>query len=340
MAAAPPGATRREDSFRELSLSEILSLRDWYRFVPETIGLLVVLSLVPAVLPGGTGGANAPHPFWIPVLLMAGHYGIMGGLFSAIAAGAALYVGGLPVQSAAQDFYAYAGIVAAQPSAWFGTALVLGGLRTLHIHHQSTVEGQLDQARAAAADLADGLERALQEIGRLDERIAADASTLASVLHGLAKLDMSDTRSLVSSMADAIRYGVGASSFAVYLLAPNGPQPCLGVLDGTRLTTQAVPPLAPEIADSLARGSVGPAEKGDSVGNATGLIWEAIRTAGSAEPLGIVACSRLMPSRDGAIARRRLNEICRVLAVLLSRCPDSEEPAETVHSHMLALAAN
>ena len=89
------------------------------------------------------------------------------------------------MQSATQDFYAYAGIVAAQPCAWFGTALILGGLRTLHIHHQTELQERLDQTGLAAEDLADGLERAVSEIERLEQRIAGDSRTLASFLHSL-----------------------------------------------------------------------------------------------------------------------------------------------------------
>jgi hypothetical protein len=338
MAASLAGATPQL-SFRELSLTEMLSLSDWRRFVPETIGLLVALCFGSAVLPVLAGHGNAPHPFWVPVLLMSGQYGIMGGLFSAIAASAALYIDGLPPQSAAQDFYAYAGAVAAQPSAWFATALVLGGLRTLHIHHQGRLQDRLEQSQLAAGDLGDGLEHALQEIERLEQRIAADSCTLASLLHSFAKLDMRDAQALIGSMADVIRYGVGANSFAIYLNGPHGPEPCLGVQDGARLTTEAVPPLEPSLADALASGGIQAADPADGAGAGTDLIWHAIRVEGSLEPLGMVACSRLMPSRDRAIAERRLDEICRVLAVLLSACPDGLAAActRTTNESILAL---
>ena len=124
---ATDGAVRRPRLARERSLTEMMSISDWYWFVPETIGLLLLIALFRAVLPAGASGVGMPHPFWIPVLLMSGQYGIMGGLFATLAASAALFVSGLPPQSAAQDFYAYAGVVAAQPCGWFATALITGG---------------------------------------------------------------------------------------------------------------------------------------------------------------------------------------------------------------------
>src|SRR5580704_14960111 len=145
---------------RERSLTEMMSLSDWHRFVPESIVLLVVIVVVQTILPEGPAGlASLPHPFWIPVLLMSVQYGIMGGLFATLSATTAFFIGELPVQYATQDFYGYAGIVAALPCGWFGTALVLGGLRTLHIHQHTVLQERLDQTTMAAEDLAGGLER-------------------------------------------------------------------------------------------------------------------------------------------------------------------------------------
>jgi hypothetical protein len=310
---------RRSYQARERSLTEMMSLSDWHRFVPESLGLLVVIMFVRTQLSGGpTGLGSMPHAFWVPVLLMSGQYGIMGGLFATLSATAAFFMGGLPAQSATQDFYAYAGIVAAQPCAWFGTALLLGGLRTLHIHHQTDLQERLEQTGQAADDLADGLECAVHQIERLEHRIATDSSTLASFVHSLAKLELSDRRSLLASIADVIRYGVGATSFAIYLKGAHGLEPYLGVEDGARVAATAITPLAP--AQLHAIGGAGedtaPAVNGDGLAR-----WAPIRLAGAAKLVGVVVCTRLQPSQDPAIAMRRLNEVCRVLAVLLSACP-------------------
>jgi hypothetical protein len=303
---------------RERSLTEMMPLSDWRRFIPETIGLLVVISLARTQLPSGLASlGNMPHPFWIPVLLMSGQYGIMGGLFATLAATAAFFLSGLPAQSATQDFYAYAGIVAAQPCAWFGTALVSGGLRTLHIHHQTDLQERLDQTGLAAADLADGLERAVSEIERLEHRIATDSGTLARFLHSLAKLELSSPRALVASVADVIRYAVGATSFAIYLKGARGLEPCLGVEDGSRVPAGLLSPaLLREIHSGVT--DVAPGVNGDD--RARAPRWAPISLAGAAEPVGVVVCHRLLPSQDPAIAVRRLNEVCRVLAVLLAAC--------------------
>jgi hypothetical protein len=308
---------------RDRSLIEILSLTDARQFVPESLGLLALIWLVRTWLMDGSAGPSAmPHPFWIPVLLMSGQYGIMGGLFAALAATAVFFVGGLPAQSATQDFYDYAGMVAAQPCAWFGTALVLGSLRTSHMQHQGELQEQLEQTGLMAEEMSDGLERAIGEIERLEHRIATDHTTLAALLHGLAKLKVGDRRSLVASIADVIRFGVGATSFAVYLNGRRGLEPCVGIVDGVSVAPTAIPPLpAGPRPDSDRRAEGGP-PTADEDGITPMPLWAPIRQVDvDIEPAGVVVCTRLHPSQDPAIAHRRLHEICRVLAVLLAACP-------------------
>jgi hypothetical protein len=318
------GPGRRPGNLRQPSLTQIMSLSDWPRFIPESLGLLLVISLVRIALPDGPVGLGSmPHPFWIPVLLMASQYGIMGALFATLAATGVFFVTELPAQSATQDFYAYAGMIAVQPCAWFGAALVLGSLRTLHIHHNGELQERLDEAGLAAENLADGLTGAVGEIERLEKRIAADSSTLASFLHSLAKLELRDRPSLVASIADVIRHGVGASSFTIYLKGGCGLEPYLGIEEGSRVAPTAIAPLAPCLLHATSNEATAAAPGTSRNGLADTSHWAPIRRSNSAETVGIVVCTRLHPSQDPVIAVRRLNEVCRVLAVLLSACPDT-----------------
>jgi HAMP domain-containing protein len=304
----------------------MLSLSDWRYFVSESTGLLVVISLVRTMLPAlsdSSGSGSMPHPFWIPVLLMSGQYGIMGGLFATLAATAALFVNGLPPQSATQDFYAYAGVIAVQPCAWFATALVLGGLRTLHIHQQTELQQQFDRAQMAAKEVADGLEHAVTEIERLEQRIASDSSTLAAFLQSLAKLELRDRKSLLTSIANVVRYGVGATSFTIYLNTTHGLEPYLGVEDGSRLTSTAIPLPPPSLVHEAPGRAKNDATVARDDDTARTLHWAPIRLGDAAEPLGVVVCNSLLPSQDPAVAKRRLSEVCRVLAMLLSVCPET-----------------
>jgi len=283
-----------------------------------------VISLVKmTIFDGYVAPGSMPHPFWIPVLLMSCQYGVMGGLFATLAGTSWFFFGGLPPQSATQDFYDYAEVVAGQPCGWFATAFVLGGLRSLHIHHENGLREQLDQIRLAAEDLVDGLENAIGEVERLEHRIAADSTTLTSFMHSLAKLDLRDRASLIGGIGDLLRHGVGATSFVVYLKGLHGLEPMLGVDNGSSLTPAAIAPLAPSLLEELrtgvaARGTL-PVMAGDR--QARMPHWAPIGLAGPAGPAGVVVYSRLQPSQNPAVAARRLDDLCRVLAVLLSACP-------------------
>jgi hypothetical protein len=307
-------ALRRSQSMsrrplRERTLSELLLIADWRWFVPETLGLLAIVMLVRPLLPDGLGGAGTlAHPFWIPVLLMSAQFGIMGGLFAALSASAAYLLNGVPAQSAMQDFYGYAGVVAVQPCAWCATALVLGGLRTLHIHIQATLEDQLDQTSLTADALADALQSAVGEIDRLEQRIATDTTTLANLLDSLANLDISNRRTLLAGMAEVIRCGVGAADFMICVDSLRGEKPCLVSKDGVTVEDAKL------IDGTMATPTTdGPANVPLAV---------LIRQNANAKPLGTVTCQRLLPEQVPGIAGQRLNAVSCLLAALLPVCPD------------------
>lgn len=323
----PPGLASGDGvrTLHERPLAEMLSLSDWRSFLPETVGLLALLWLADAAYPAGLAAPGIPHPYWVPVLLMSCQYGVMAGLFATLAATAAFCLDGLPDRSAAQDFYAYAAVVAGQPCAWFGAALVLGGLRTLHIHQQSQIREEFGHTRRSAEDLADGLERAVGEIARLERRIATDSSTLTSFIHSLSKLDVSDRKALAEGLARVIRNGVGATTFAVYLRSGDTLEPLLAVENGASLPPGALVPPDPSVFGGAADGK---AIRNAALPGGRGNLeapprWSLIPAPATGETLGIVVYAPLPPSHDHGAADRRLVNLCRFLGILLSAYPRS-----------------
>ena len=199
------------------TLLELMSLTDWTRFVPETLGLLIVIALLRgAIGEAFTAPEGMPHPFWIPVLLMSAQYGIMGGLFAVLAAGGLFLATELPAHSAIQDFYDYAAVAAVQPCAWFAATLVLGGLRTLHMHHAAALKEQLGETKEAAADLAERLEDAVSEIALLEYRIATDTATTMALLDALTGVDLTSRAALLASAPAFVRLATGFRTVRLY----------------------------------------------------------------------------------------------------------------------------
>lgn len=303
-------------------LAEMLSIADWRSFLPETVGLLALMSLALVLYPAAFAALGMPHPYWVPILLMSCQYGVMAGLFATLAATAAFFLGGLPDRSAGQEFYAYAAVVAGQPSAWLGTALILGALRSLHIHHQNQLREELQQTRHSAEDLADGLERAVGEVARLERRIATDSSTLASFIHGLSRLDLSDRASLAESLADLLRHGLGATTFAVYLRHGGLLEPLLAVENGAALPPGTPMPPPPALGGATGEGpGRGKAQPGGPRGLEEPSRWSPILAPATGEVLGaVVYAPSPAQAADGA-ADRRLAGLCRFLGLLLSGRP-------------------
>ena len=312
------------------SLLELMSLKNFRRFVPETLGLLLAIVLVRGVLLRGMldaslPGASGPHlAFWIPVLLMASQYGIMGGLFAALSTSLLVLATELPAQSAAQDFYDYASFAAAQPCAWFTAALVLGGLRTLHMHKQSQLQDQLEDARAAAEELATQLAGSAREMALIELRIAADTATTAVLIDAFARVDLSSGPALLASFANIVRHGAGAESFAVFLRDGTDLVARFGLEKGAPIpdAVLSLMPLPPPAA-------VGRDDPGVATipGAAAGLpIRLPIRVSDAAEPFGCLVCTGIAPAQTPAAAARRLKEICCLLAKLL---PPDAVPAAT-----------
>jgi hypothetical protein len=309
---------------RERRLSEMLSIADWRRFAPESAALLAVIWAARAyVLGDAAAPETAPHPFWMAVMLMSAQYGVMGGLFATVLATGSFFITGLPAQSASQDFYAYAAVLAAQPCAWFGIALLLGGLRTLHIHHQTELEEQLEEARLMAEHLGEGLERALEEVARLEKRIAIDTGTLASFDEAVRRLTLRDRSTLVTSITELIRHAVRATSFSIYLEGARGLEPAGGIENGAPLAAAAIGALPPSMLDEMRGSAASHGRPAAGSAHARYLpFWSPIRVVDSAELLGVVVCTRLQRSQDPAVAARRLDGLCHMLALLLSARPE------------------
>ena len=293
----------------------------WRRQALETLALLAMIAIGQRRVVGADL-SGLPHPYWAPVLLASCQYGVAGGVIAAAAA-SAVYVLELSPQSAAQDFYAYARSAALQPAMWFATALVVGGLRSLHMHQSAELSEQLAASRRRAADLCDGLEKAVAEIGALERRIAQDASSLSAVARALAKIDMRDRRTAAASLGDLFRVGAGAASFVVYLRDAGGYAPVLAVVDDIPRPTASMPTV-PEadmdamIADSAAL-AMATGEGGEPVPKR--MVVAAPPVAERAERLAALVCT-LDGSQDPRAFRRRAEDLARLFAAVLAACPD------------------
>lgn len=313
-------ADERESAarFEEPNLLSMLSLSDWRWFVPETLGLLAVIAGLEFWLGqslGGTGGL--PHAYWLPVLLASAQYGVVAGMLASMATIGCYVAFGLPPQSAAESFYDYAGVVAAQPAAWLAAALVLGGLRSLHIHQQAELQAKLNAAQRTAVDLADGLESAADEIGKLERSIAYENGSVASLVRSFSRLDFTDRASVIASFCALIRYGVGAQTFAIFLKQGEQYKPVAAIEDDVAVPAAALASLDAAVIEPAASRVANVDASAIGIGTSECCLLGRVvgRKSGTME--GVIVCLRLDSMVDLERAQRRLASLGLALHTIL-----------------------
>ena len=327
------GGHRTDDrgaAHRAWSPLEMLSPTGWRRQVLETFVFLAVIVVSQRWSFGAAEIPGLPHPYWLPVLLASCQYGVSGGMI-ATAAASVLYLFRLSPPSGAQEYYAYAGMVAVQPAAWLATALVLGGLRNLHIHQSAELADQIAACRRRANDLNDALERATAEIIALERRIALDMSSVAALSRSFSLIDMSDRRAAVMSLGELFRVATGTSTFTVYLKDRNGYAPVWAVEEDTPRSTKSMVPLTLSTIESMITGNTARGTTGDIEGSDSGAGCYVVRVPPSdvgSKPLAAIVCE-LQKSQDARQFRRRADELGRAFATILYACPNPASGARS-----------
>lgn len=309
------------------SLIELLSVESWRRFVLETLLLVAAATAFQLMVYGSTVvPAGAFHPYWVPVLLIACQHGVMAGMFATVVCCVGYFGFGIPSYLVSEDFHVNAAAIAAQPAAWLAATLVLGGLRTLHMHRQTELAERLKMAEHRTEDFADALERVTEEIRSLEARIAAQLADAATVSHTLANLDLTSRRRAVASFCDLLRFCGGASTFTLYLIEGREAPVALAVVDDVVCPVEPFAPLdAAALQAALTRAASRlPMGQDPASGSQEAHVSILALDEPGAQPLGLIVCSAFRTNEDVGHARQRLDELCRALAKILSMCPPAQ----------------
>ena len=301
--------------------SRLISLTGWRRQILETFVFLAMIAVFQRQWSGVEEIPGLPHPYWLPVLLASCQYGVRGGMVATVAA-SVVYWFGLPPPSAAQDFYTYAGTVAVHPSAWLATALVVGGLRNLHMHQYAELADELAASGLRASDLGDALERATAEINALERRIASDMSSLAALSRSLSLIDLSDRRAAAMSCGELFRIGSGARTFTVYLKDRDGYVPVWAVENDTPHPIKSIAPLPLTAIESMMNESANRIAEVRGTESAAGRYVVSVPPSDvGAKPLAVIVCES-QNSQDLRWFYRRADELGRAFAAILYACPN------------------
>ncbi len=159
-----------------------------------------------------------PHPFWLPVILIAAQYGLREGIISAAIASILLTVGNLPAHSLLTDKYTYLFAVTWQPMLWFIVSLLIGAMRTRHINERSNLITQLEQIKEQHQNTQNSFKQLEHTKHILDARIASQISTASMAFHSARKLYQMDDNKVLANLSELVKTILSASKFSIYLL--------------------------------------------------------------------------------------------------------------------------
>lgn len=126
--------------------------------------------------------AISPHPFWAIVLLTAVQYGTNAAMAAAVAATVTLLTGELPAQTFDQNRFEYLFMLAKLPVLWLLSAVALGELALRHRRQRDDAIEIAQSERGRADDLSEAYDTARSALDRIEEYVAAEATSTARVL--------------------------------------------------------------------------------------------------------------------------------------------------------------
>lgn len=192
-----------------------LALTPWMR---ELIFLFVPFLLIELALPGSARlAAMHPHPFWIPVLLMATQHGLGAGLSAAGLATVIASIIGWPVQAGAEDLYDYSNRVWREPIMWIGASVVLGCLREQQLDKMSSLRSRLVEANVQRQRVAAEFQDLCAHLEGVERRMATtEDRSLSSAHAALQSLAVAEPDNARDALATAMGIWVGRSVYRVF----------------------------------------------------------------------------------------------------------------------------
>jgi len=159
-----------------------------------------------------------PHPFWIPVLLIASQYGIREGIVSAAIAIALFLIGNIPSQSLMEDNYSYVFAISQLPIYWVIAALLFGAIRARQIHRNNTTSLELNELKSQNKKLHNAYLQLENNKKVLDFRIASQLNTASMAFHAAIKIQKMEKKTVLIGISELVNNILSPDKFSIFLL--------------------------------------------------------------------------------------------------------------------------
>lgn len=184
----------------------------------ESVIFYAVLLLIDLVFMDGTRfWGVAPHPFWLPVLILTMHYGTNAGIIASVLGTVFLLLGNVPEQTMNQDLYEYVGSIVVQPILWFLAALILGELRMRHIRERDQLRAKVYQLQDQSKTIGDAYQRLQNVKMELERRIATHMKSVVSLYDAAKAIENLNDKDIYQSIGQIVKNIVNPDKFSIYL---------------------------------------------------------------------------------------------------------------------------
>lgn len=188
----------------------------------ETILMLIVLVVIDLLFFDHTRFWDVnPHPFWIPVLLIAGQYGTAEGIFAAAMATLFLLIGNIPPAPEGVDHYDHLYSIAINPILWFVAGWGLGELRQRHIRERNRMSKELEDSQAREELISDSYKFVKNRKENLEVQVSGQLTSSIEAYRAAKAVETLDPKSVMQGVEKLVKSVLGPQKFSLYIFHDN-----------------------------------------------------------------------------------------------------------------------
>ena len=190
-------------------------------WIAEIIGFYVLIFVLDLALLAPTSSLffYQPHPFWIPVILIALQYGFAPGVFTALSAIALNWLISDPVQALDEPHFAFVVRTWATPTLWLLAAFVIGQIRQLQIDDKARLKDEVEKQRKQSEVLTNYVSELKQSNANLQLQITTGkTSPLEHAIIQLSNRRSSDERDFMERLKTSLELLIGPNKSSVFIV--------------------------------------------------------------------------------------------------------------------------
>jgi hypothetical protein len=199
--------------------SRLLGLR--IAAIAEAFAMLVALTIADHFMfGGGSFWYMNPHPFWIPVVLIAVQYGTNEGLVTAALASLFLLAGQVPASDGLSENEAlYA--MAINPVLWVATAWIVGELRGHQVRERESLIREAVEARQREDLIAESYQFVRNRKEALEQQVAGQLTSAIEAYRAAKAVETLDPQSVMRGIEMLVNSVLGPQKFSLSVLHDN-----------------------------------------------------------------------------------------------------------------------